>query len=192
MVQTEGSENRGEHGGRGKSDIERREFWKPTTRNGRFADRSSFWRLNDILEGKESKKRLIQRNNSRISVFCHLFSIKQFLRYVFREPCLPFAVTVGRHFEKLENSSRMRGRSFPFYSASSCLSTDVREPRTATGSRMFPLVGVVLLLTTDRKGSCWWLWLDVTNAMKWKRSKKEKNSISGCRLWLKNVCAYVG
>ena len=34
--------------------------------------------------------------------------------------------------------------------------------------------GVVLLLTTDRKSSCWWLWLNVTNAMAWKRSKKGK------------------
>ena len=34
--------------------------------------------------------------------------------------------------------------------------------------------GMVLPLTTDRKSSCWWLWLDVTNAMVWKRSKQRK------------------
>ena len=34
--------------------------------------------------------------------------------------------------------------------------------------------GVVLLLTTDRKSSSWWLWLVVTNAITWKPSKKGK------------------
>ena len=53
------------------------------------------------------------------------------------------------------------------------LSTDVREPRTATGSQMFPCFGTFLLVTKDEKivGR---LWLDVTNALASKRSKKEK------------------
>ena len=51
-------------------------------------------------------------------------------------------------------------------------STDVREPRTATESRIFPFFGVVLLLTMD--SFYWWLWLDVTNAMACKRPKKGK------------------
>ena len=33
------------------------------------------------------------------------------------------------------------------------------------------------------------LWLDVANVMASKRSKKEKNSTSGCRPCLTNVCA---
>ena len=34
--------------------------------------------------------------------------------------------------------------------------------------------GMILLLATDRKRSCWWLWLDITNAMAYKRSRKGK------------------
>ena len=62
--------------------------------------------------------------------------------------------------------------------------TDVREPRTATGSRMFPF-----LARLTGKALVGRLWLDVTNVMASKRSKKGKNSTSGCRPWLTNICA---
>ena len=52
------------------------------------------------------------------------------------------------------------------------LSTDVREPRTVTGSQMFPLACFCSLQRTG-KALVGRLWLDVTNVMS-KRSKKEK------------------
>ena len=50
------------------------------------------------------------------------------------------------------------------------LSTDFREPRMATASRIFHCLA--WFCSSLRKGSCRLLWLDVTNAMSSKRSKK--------------------
>ena len=68
------------------------------------------------------------------------------------------------------------------------LSKYVSEPRTATGSRMFPFLA--RFCSSQRKGKALVgrLWLDVTNVMASKRLKRKK-STSGCRPWLKNVCA---
>ena len=51
--------------------------------------------------------------------------------------------------------------------------TDVREPRTATGSRIFPLLARFCPSQRTGKTLVGRLWLDVTNVMASKRSKKE-------------------
>ena len=77
------------------------------------------------------------------------------------------------------------------------LSTDVRDPRTATGGRMFPFFwrsfapyhGHEKLLVDDSIMRTQILfWLDVTNAMALRGSTKRKIQ-SGFRPRLKNVCA---
>ena len=67
------------------------------------------------------------------------------------------------------------------------LSTDVFEPQTATGSRMFSFFGVVLLLTMDRKTLVF-----MSAVWRYKRNGVEtlqrvKNTTSCWRPWLKNV-----
>ena len=54
------------------------------------------------------------------------------------------------------------------------LSTDVREPRTATGSGMFPFWRVFAPHNGREKLLLDILWLDITNMMPSKCSKKEK------------------
>ena len=54
------------------------------------------------------------------------------------------------------------------------LRTDVREPPTATGSQIFPLLARFCSSQRTGKTLVGCLWLDVTNVMASKRSKKEK------------------
>ena len=54
------------------------------------------------------------------------------------------------------------------------LSTDVREPRTATRSQVFPFLARFCSSQRIGKALVGRLWLDVTNVMVSKDSKKEK------------------
>ena len=84
---------------------------------------------------------------------------------------------VGRHnllFEKCNFSSLLIVFINEDKGACAPLSTDVREPQTATGSRMFSFLARFCSSQRTGKALVGRLWFDVTNVMTSKSSKKEK------------------
>ena len=97
--------------------VERANFEIPQYRDGRCEDRSRFTQINDIVSWNSERKTKYKQNKRYTLIFCH----KKQLNDAFFTTSVSFAMTVGRHLGWIAISNWNRGRSFPFYSASSCL-----------------------------------------------------------------------
>ena len=84
--------------------------------------------------------------------------------------------TINKHLRK-KIACKVKNRDTDDTIRSLHVSTDVCEPRTATGSRMFPFLARFCFLSMTGKALVGRLWLDVTNVMASKRSKKETNRL---------------
>ena len=118
-----------------------------------------------------------------------------FYKFEHLQPCSQYLLNVTLH----NNYKQTESRALVFWSAATNssgrrdlmlgnLNTVVREPRTATRSRMFPFLAWFCSLPRTGKalvddcGLC-----HKRDGVK--TPQKGKHSTSGCRPWLKNVCA---